>query len=163
MLHEHEYREVTFVRGTTGHDPLSTAASAIASSTLADLEAAVDYILDDCFFSAGQAVGEDKAIEHSALMWWRNRYRAKFLRAMTLFGNTWLVDRPRVIRVCRMLGAQAVKYAENKPAIDIECAEKASQDVERFCVRHAIRRSRRLGQPIDSRRPEMFAGYWCAP
>lgn len=134
---------------------------ATSSSTSAHIEAAVDYILDDCFFSVGQGVGADTAIEHNALIWWRNRYRAKFLRAMTSFGNTWLADRHRVIAVCRILGEQAVKHAELKPAIDLESAARASNDIERFCTQHAIRRSRRLGLPTD--RPDLFAGYWCAP
>jgi hypothetical protein len=132
-----------------------------ASSRL-DLEVAVDYILVDCFFAVGQAVGSSKTIEHSALMWWRDRYRAKFVHAMTLFGNRWLSDRSRVLSVCRMLGEHAVQYAEHAPAIDVQSAAKASARVEEFCVKHALRRQRRLGLDGNQDRPELFAGYWCA-
>ena len=168
MLHEHP--DSKFRATSTEQESL------VATSTLsgiatgrptatpadADLEIAVDYILDDCFFSVGQAVGDRKEVEHSAVMWWRDRYREKFLRAMQAFGNTWMIDRHRVTAVCRMLGERAVAHADGRTTIDIGCAAKASKDVEQFCVKHAMRRARRLGQPVDLDRPEMFAGYWCA-
>jgi hypothetical protein len=126
------------------------------------LEVAVDYILDDCFFSIGQGVGLQKTIEHAALMWWRGHYRVKFLRTMDRFGNTWLSDRARVLSMCRMLGERAVESAGDRPSIDVQTAAKASAAVEQFCVKHALRRQRRLGVPVERNGPEMFAGYWCA-
>jgi len=153
--------------GSTGYpgralpQPSVDAAGDAAPSTLDELSRAVDYILDDCFFRVGQAVGPDKTIEHAALMWWRDRYRAKFLRTMALYGNRWLVDRPRVLGVCRLLGEHAATLAGDKPSIDVDTASKASVVVERFCTSHAVRKQRRLGQPVEDERPEMFAGYWC--
>jgi hypothetical protein len=137
------------------------AAADAAPSTQDALNRAVDYILDDCFFSVGQAVGPDKTIEHAALIWWRDRYRAKFLRTMALYGNRWLADRPRVLSVCRLLGEHAATLAGDKSSIDVDTASKASVVVERFCTSHAVRKQRRLGQSVEDERPEMFAGYWC--
>lgn len=123
---------------------------------------AVECILADCFFSVGQAVGDRKTAEHTAVIWWHDRYRAKFLRAMHSFGNTWPTDRDRVTAMCRMLGKSAVDYAGEQPAIDLGAAMKAAADVEKFCVRHAERRRRRLGRPVDVDDVTMYAGYWCA-
>jgi hypothetical protein len=127
----------------------------------ADLLTAVDYMLDDGFLSLGQGVGDRKTVEHAAVIWWRDRYRAKFLRTIRTFGNTWLQDRRRVAAMCRMIGCRAVEYAGDRPQIDLESAMKASADVEKFCVKHAARRHRRLHGGDAAERPEMFAGYWC--
>ena len=66
-----------------------------AAPTDAALDDAVNYILDDCFFSVGQAVGHRKAVEHTAVVWWRDHFRALFLRTLRQSGNTWLNDRVR--------------------------------------------------------------------
>ena len=47
----------------------------------------VDYILNDCFVAVGQAVGTQKSLELDVLPWWRARYRAFFLHAMTTKGK----------------------------------------------------------------------------
>jgi len=145
----------------TGRQIAEAAHTAVVPA--ADLHDAVDYILDDCFFAVGQGVGDAKGIDHSALVWWRDRYRAKFLHRMTMFGTDWLTDRPRVTRVCRRLGELAAMHAGDKPSIDVESAVGASKDIERFCASHALRRSRRLGAPGEPLRPEWLAGYWCVP
>ena len=64
----------------------------------------VDYILDDCFFAVGQAVGTQKSLDFEAIRWWRARYRAFFLHAMTSTGTSWVSDRHRVTAVGRFLG-----------------------------------------------------------
>lgn len=161
----HDDRASMSLPTTAGRESLApppAIGAAAATARDADLETAIDFILDDCFFSVGQAVGDRKKVEHAAIVWWRERYRVKFLRAMKAFGNTWLTDRSRVTAVCHLLGERAVEHAGGNPTIDLESAAQASRDVEHFCVKHAIRRNRRLGEPIDRDRPEIFAGYWCA-
>ena len=126
----------------------------------AALEAAVNYILDDCFFSVGQAVYARKSLDHPALIWWRDHFRVKFLHALRRSGNTWLQDRDRVTAVAHLLAERAVRHAGNRPSIDRACAMKAAADVEAYC---AIRAGgRRRGAPADSASP-MHAGYWCLP
>ena len=56
------------------------------SSTSADLQALerqVEFILDECFFTLGQAVGMRTTIDFDALAWIRDRFRAKFIAAMS--------------------------------------------------------------------------------
>lgn len=122
---------------------------------------AVNYILDDCFFAIGQGVQDRKTISHAAVIWWRDQYRQKALGTMVRYGNRWLQDRSRVTSTCRMIGARAVHHAGDAPEIDLDAAKKATADVQEFCIKHAKRRSRRLGQPEDTDQHEMFAGYWC--
>jgi hypothetical protein len=158
-----EYFDVTPSPSTTGafatHAFLPPPAP---DSSVGDAALEVECILADCFFSLGQGVRDGKSVEHSAVIWWRDRYRAKFLGVMHAFGNRWMTDRSRVLAMCRMLGERAVHYAGDAPSIDVGAAMKASADVETFCVRHAQRRQRRLGTPIDAEDPTMYAGYWCA-
>jgi len=99
----------------------------------------VDYILNDCFFAVGQAVGTRKHLELEAIVWWRTRYRAAFLQAMTVAGNSWLRDRNRVTAVGRFLGQRALHYAGDQPAIDLGCAQQASRDVDTGCRMSATR------------------------
>lgn len=99
----------------------------------------VDYILNDCFFAVGQAVGTAKHLELSAIRWWRNRYRDMFLRVMTENGNSWVADRNRVTAVGRYLGQRALHYAGEQPSITPRVAELASMDIERGCQMNAIR------------------------
>ncbi len=126
-------------------------------------EDAVDYILDECFFNVGQGVGGRKTVDHDAIAFWRDHFRARFLSAMERFGNTWLRDRERVTAVSRLLGERAVAHAEQRGSIDVDCAIKASADVEKYCVLHAARRHRRTGPGAGDRSDAMYAGYWCAP
>jgi hypothetical protein len=126
-----------------------------------DLERQVEYIVDDCFFTVGQVVGMRTTVEWDAVVWWRDHYRARFLAAMTAFGNRWLQDRSNVTSVAIMLAERAVRYAEGKPAIDREAAMRAAADVERYCELHARRRARALGRDLSDQEPARIAGYWC--
>jgi hypothetical protein len=99
----------------------------------------VDYILNDCFFAVGQAVGTQKSLDFDAIQWWRTRYRAFFLHAMSANGNSWLCDRDRVTAVGRFLGQQALHYSGDRPSIDVHCAALASKDVESGCRMNATR------------------------
>ena len=99
----------------------------------------IDYILDDCFFAVGQSIGTEKSVDFDALQWWRARYRAFFLHAMTALGNSWARDRDRVTAVGRFLGQRALHHAGDKPSIDVRCATLASIDVETGCRMNAER------------------------
>lgn len=136
-------------RDTTAAQP------ALTEAAIAD---AVGYILDDCFFAVGQAVGMHKTVDQSAVIWWRDRYRVKFGRTIATFGNRWLQDRSRVVRTIRMLGERAVHYAGDNPSIDLASAIKASADMEKYCSIHALRASRAGGDQTGRAR---YAGYWC--
>jgi hypothetical protein len=94
----------------------------------------VDYILHDCFFALGQAIGDRKPIDFAAIAWWRARYREKFLTAITVSGNSWDEDRDRVMAVSRWMGHRALVHAADRPSIDSECAAKATADIERGCT-----------------------------
>jgi hypothetical protein len=104
-----------------------------------DAEQEVNYILHDCFFAVGQMVGTRKAIDFDALVWWRDRYRDRFLYAMTDLGNSWASDRRRVVAVGRFLGQRALVHAGDGPTIDVRCAARASADVEAGCQMSAER------------------------
>ena len=84
-----------------------------------DLRRAVDYVVDECFFAVGQAVGTRKTLSYEAVVWWREHYRAKFLKAMQRFGNRWAEDRDRVSAVGFMLAERATRYAGDATAIDL--------------------------------------------
>lgn len=160
------YRDRDSIESTNDPCVLQTSPTALApqparQATDDELMAAVDYILADSFFSVGQGVHDRKTVSHAAVIWWCDRYRAKFFRTMQRFGNRWLVDRGRVAAMCRMLGDRAVHYAGDNPEIDLQSAMRAATDVEQFCVKHAQRRSRRLLGVEHDDHPEMFAGYWC--
>jgi hypothetical protein len=124
---------------------------------------AISYILTDCFVSLGQGVKDAKTIDQSAIMWLHDRYRAKFLRTMHVFGNTWLQDRLRVKGVSRMLGERAAYYAGDQPSIDLANIKQAAAAVEKYCRLHAARRFRAIGEPGDDSAPVRHAGYWCEP
>jgi hypothetical protein len=99
----------------------------------------VDYILNDCFFAVGQAIGTCKTLDFDTVKWWRTRYRAFFLHALAANGNSWLRDRHRVTAVGRFLGQRALHHAGDQPSIDIRCAALASSDVETGCRMNAER------------------------
>jgi hypothetical protein len=105
-------------------------------------ERAVDYILADCFFAVGLAVGTVKVLDFDAVVWWRTRYREAFLRALIDSGNSWAEDRERVMLVGRYLGSRALHHAGGRPSIDVESAMKASAEIEAGC------HMRRLQQPL---------------
>jgi hypothetical protein len=124
----------------------------------AELERAVEFIVDDCFFAVGQAIGMRMTVEYDAVVWWHDHFRAKFLSAMTDFGNRWLTDRQNVTAVAFMLGERAVRYSEGRQSVDIEAARKAAADVERYCKLH----SRRAAKATSDEAPARIAGYWCS-
>jgi hypothetical protein len=99
----------------------------------------VDYILNDCFFAVGQAIGTQKSLDFDVLPWWRARYRAFFLHAITAKGNSWSRDRHRVTAVGRYLGQRALHHAGDQPVIDLHSATLASTDVETGCRMSAER------------------------
>ena len=126
-----------------------------------ELERQVEYIVDDCFFTVGQVVGMRTTVDYSAVVWWRDHYRAKFLSAMKAFGNRWLQDRTNVTSVAIMLAERAVRYSEGKPSIDAEAARQASADVERHCQLQARRAARKRGLDPSDAAATRIAGYWC--
>ncbi len=134
-----------------------------AAPTDAALDDAVNYILDDCFFSVGQAVGHRKGVGHAAVVWWRDHFRALFLRTLRQSGNTWLNDRVRVTAVGHLLGERAVRYAADRPSIDVECARKAAADVKAYCTRRAEMSRRRSVVTADGAVTPLRTGYWCLP
>jgi hypothetical protein len=96
-------------------------------------EQEVEYILDDCFLAVGGAIGDRKQLDPAAIVWWRDRYRDRFLHAITGSMNSWVEDRVRVLAVSRFLGTRAVAHAGDRPVIDRECAIRASAEIEAGC------------------------------
>jgi hypothetical protein len=78
-------------------------------------------------------------LDYEALVWWRSRYRDKFLHAMLASGNSWERDRRRVTAVGRYLGQRVVEHAGSEPTISLHCAARASHDVESGCRMNAER------------------------
>jgi hypothetical protein len=151
---------MTSESGTTCRAAIvATAAVSQTRAASTGFEAAVDYILDDCFFAIGQVVATRKTLEYDAVLWWRDHYRAKFLRAMAAFGNRWVADRERVTGAALLFGERAVGYAGESPTIDKAAFQRAAADVERFCQLHSKRRARSAGDPVTDR--PLIAGYWC--
>ncbi len=124
---------------------------------VAELERVVEFIVDDCFFAVGQAIGMRKTMEYDAVVWLHDHFRAKFLNAMTEFGNRWMTDRDNVTAVAFMFGERAVRYSADRESIDIESARQAAADVERHCKLHSRRVRRSTGDDASTR----IAGYWC--
>ena len=139
---------------TTPHPPHVT----VPDPALAD----VDDIVNDCFFSVGQAIGGRKALDFEAVVWWREHFRAKFLRTLRRDGNTWREDRHRVTAVAHLLAERAVRHAGDRPSIDRAIAMKAAGDVAAYCAIRAHGRRRHASVPADSASP-LHAGYWCLP
>ena len=143
----------------------ATATSALVDSAspvnVRELERQVEYIMDECFFAFGQAVGMRTTIDYDAVVWIRDNYRAKFLSAMKAFGDRWQRDRSNVTSVAMMLGERAVRYSEGKPSIDLDSVLKAAADVERHCELHARRTARKMGLNPSDAAATRIAGYWC--
>lgn len=93
----------------------------------------VDYMLNDCFFAVGQAIGARKQVDYDVIVWWRDRYRGKFLHAITISGNSWSEDRERLIGVSHRLGKCALRYSGDGPSIDTQSAIRSSDEVETAC------------------------------
>ncbi len=96
-------------------------------------EREVDCILNDCFLAVGGAVGDRKLLTYDAISWWRDRYRGRFSKAITLLRNSWIDDRDRLLGVSRFLGERAVSHAGENPSIDCDSAMKASDEIEAGC------------------------------
>jgi hypothetical protein len=126
-----------------------------------DLNQEVEYVVDECFFTVGQVVGMRTTIDHDVVRWWREHYRARFLAAMQAFGNRWLQDRANVTSVAIMLAERAVRYSEGRPSIDCDSAQRAAEDVERYCTLQARRRARRHASDGHESALPRIAGYWC--
>jgi hypothetical protein len=99
----------------------------------------IDAIVNDCLLAAGQGIGTEKSVEFAAVAWWRERYRRFFLHAITVLGNSYEADRPRVTAVGRYLGQRALFHAAASPSVDLRAAELASRDVETGCRMNAER------------------------
>jgi len=131
-----------------------------ATGTNVEVEQAVEYILDDCFFALGQAIGMRMTVDYDAVMFIRNHFRVRFLAAMRSFGNRWSEDRQNVTGAAMMLGERAVRYAGDRSSIDLDSARQAAADVQRYCKLHS-RRAARSGDPTSEGAQSRIAGYWC--
>lgn len=140
------------VVGLPAGDPSNT-------GTHVEVEQAVEYILDDCFFALGQAIGMRMTVDYDAVMFIRNHFRAKFVSAMRSFGNRWSEDRQNVTGAAMMLGERAVRYAGDRSSIDLDSVRHAAADVQRYCKLHS-RRAARSGDPSEGAQSRI-AGYWC--
>lgn len=142
--------------------PIARQAATLDGEAARDLELAVNYVLDDCFFTVGQVVGSRKTLDYEAVIWLRDHYRARFTAAMMRFGNRWRSDRSVVTAVAMLLAERAVRYAGTSPSIDLEAAKRAANDAERCCELECRRQARALrsddGGPLPLR-----AGVWCVP
>lgn len=107
----------------------------------------IDAIVNDCLLAAGQGIGTEKPVDFAAVTWWRARYRRFFLHAITVLGNSYDADRPRVTAVGRYLGQRALFHAAGSPSIDLRAAELASHDVETGCRMNAVRDGLSPGLP----------------
>ncbi|MCY4662575.1 MAG: hypothetical protein OXF93_22605 [Acidobacteria bacterium] len=122
------------------------------------LEEAVAYVLVDCCFALGQAIGMRTTVDYDAIVWWHDHFRAKFLDAMRCHGNRWMLDRENVTAVGWMLAERAVKHANGRDSIDVAAARLAAADVQRYCALQA--RRARGADESDADQPRL-AGYWC--
>lgn len=130
------------------------------TGTNAEAERVVEYIIDDCCFAIGQAIGMRMTVDYDAVMFIRDHYRPKFLTAMRAFGNRWAQDRQNVTGVGLMFGERAVRYAEDRSSVDLASVRKAAADVERYCKLHS-RRAARSADPSSEGSQARIAGYWC--
>lgn len=125
-----------------------------------DLEQAVEYIVADCFFAVGQTIGLRTTVDYEAVVWWHDHYRNTFLEALRR-GNDWRQAREGVTAVGWMLAERAVRHAAGRDSIDLDAAQRAAADVERYCQH----RSRRVARTQDSKASgdSRLAGFWCVP
>ena len=141
--------------GPAAAEPVATEPGNEARS----LEEAVKYVLADCSFAVGQAVGMRTTVDYDAIVLWHDHFRARFLAAMRRHGRRWLQDRENVTGVGWMLGERAVRHAAGQCSIDVEAARRAAADVERYCQVRA-RRAAQAGDHDGEGTPRL-AGYWC--
>lgn len=105
-------------------------------------------IIADCFLAVGQAIGRDRRLTPEVVLWWRHRYRALFVHALTDLGNSWDRDRDRLVQVGRHLGTRAARLAGGCETIDLDCAVKASLEIEAGCLMNARRESGFPAYPV---------------
>lgn len=98
-----------------------------------------DYIVHDCLFAIGQAIGRHKAVDADAVGWIRARYRDMFEHVMSHEGNSWAADRNRVTAVGRYLGQRALFHARDRAIVDVASMREAAFEVERGCQMNAAR------------------------
>lgn len=122
-------------------------------------EAAVEYVLGDCFFAVGQTIGMRTTVDYDAVVWWHDHFRDKFLAAMRRQGNRWLQDRENVTAVGWMLAERAVRHAAGRDSIDVQAARRAAADVERYCQIRSTRAAKATDH--DAGNSPRMAGYWC--
>ena len=130
-----------------------------SASEMQFLEEAVEYILADCAFAVGQAIGMRTTVDYDAIVWWHNHFRTKFLAAMRHSGNRWFQDRENVTAVGWMLGERAVRHAADRASIDVDAVRRAAADVERYCEIQAKRAAQ--ADDCDTGSSPRLAGYWC--
>ena len=121
------------------------------------LERDVEFIVNDCFFAVGQAIGLRKTMDYDAVVWLHDHFRAKFLSALQAFGNRWLQDRHNVTAVAFMFGERAVRHAGEAESISLEAVRQAAAEVQRYCNLHGKRARRAMGDDAVGR----LAGYYC--
>ncbi len=129
-----------------------------------DPQTEVNYILADCFFAVGRAIGTRKRLEHEAVIWWRQRYRQQFFHALAVLGNSWSADRERLARVGYYLGQRALHHAGEAESIHLASAMKASAEIEAGCRMNARRdsglpnslsSSHAVGDPVAASTPRL--------
>lgn len=145
-----------------GVTPVPDGAPAVSTRSDAEsqlLEETVEYVLADCSFAVGQAIGMRTTVDYNAIVWWHEHFRTKFSAAIRRHGNRWLQDRENVTAVGWMLGERALRHAAGRLSIDVEAARRAAADVERYCEA----RSKRVGRDgeHDPGGDSRLAGYWC--
>ena len=141
--------------------PATAGAGLIAAESETDqlLNEVVEYVLADCAFAVGQAVGMRATVDYNAIVWWHDHFRTKFLAAIRRYGNRWLKDRENVTAVGWMLGERALRHAADRTSIDVDAVRRAAADVERYCQIQAKRAAQADGGNAESR--PRLAGYWC--
>lgn len=135
--------------------------SGAARSSDADVALSANYVLDECMFVLGQAVGTRTTLDYDAVVWIRQHFHPKFVRAIGTFGDRWAEDRDNVTAVACMLGERAVRYAADRASIGVEEVRRAAADVERHCQLHSKRVARARGLDVSGTDRTLIAGYWC--
>ena len=142
-----------------GVPPTEPAGTERGGIELHALEEAVQYVLADCFFAVGQAIGMRMTVDYDAVVWWHDHFRERFLSAMRCHGNRWQQDRENVTAVGWLLAERAVRHADGRASIDVEAARRAAADVARYCQIRS-KRGQEHAVRVKADQPRQ-AGYWC--
>ena len=135
----------------TGTDP------GAASPELAE---AVGYVLGDCFFAVGQAIGMRMTVDYDAVVWWHDHFRMKFL-AGDASSRKPMVAGPRerdrgwldAGRTCSALFRRAGTRSTSRPPVVLLLMSK------RYCEIRS-KRAAPVGDH-DAETVSRLAGYWC--